>query len=586
MKNNRPSTDGFVPRRPRSQLGELQNTKHPERQIKPIDRSLHTGRTAVTKAGVINRLGVGRKDYNVGEAAKYYDEMRVNRGDLNASLSGIDDEETGRRHHKRRKVARFEGAPEKPRRRRRKKIILAIVIALVVIILAIGGYLVFTVLKAGGNVLQGNLFDIITQTKPLQQDANGRSNFLVVGTSEDDPGHDAGWLTDSILVVSVDQKNKNAYMFSVPRDLYVDYGMACFAGYKNKINGYFNCINDADTPEAEQERLTGMSQFVGDIVGMDIQYAVHVNYTVVRDVINAIGGSITVNIEGNGATPAGIPAGSVMDANFDWKCGASYSQRIANCPPRGHFIDYGPGPQSLDAEHALYLAQSRGDADNWGLAQSDFDRQKNQQKIVIAMKEKALSAGTLTNLGSVTGLINALGSNLRTNIPTDEIRTLMSLATDIPSSSIKTISLIDAEPRLLSTGSPVEGAGSIVFPTAGLFEYGDIQAYIAKKLSSDPVVAEEASISVWNGSGVAGAAQAQADKLTAKNYTVGEIADAPEGEWPAYSVYQITKDKPETGKALAKLYGVTLITSTPPFSVNGDTDYVVIVGPQPTTTGQ
>ncbi len=125
MKNNRPSTDGFVPRRARSQLGELQNMKHPERQIQPIDRSLHTGSNVASKSGVINRLGAGRTDYNIGEAAKYYDENRMNRGnkhsDLSASLSGIDDEETDRRHRKRRrKTPRFEGVPEKPRRRRKR----------------------------------------------------------------------------------------------------------------------------------------------------------------------------------------------------------------------------------------------------------------------------------------------------------------------------------------------------------------------------------------------------------------------------------------------------------------------------------
>ena len=584
MKNDRPSIDGFVPRRPRSRIGELQTLKHPEKETKSIDRSLHTGRSPAS----VKRIGVARSGFALGEAAKEYDDARFNRKDLTESLDGIDDDATSKRDRKRRrKAARFEGAPKKPGRR--KKIIIAIIIAIVVAILAVAGYLVFSALKAGGNVLQGNIFDIV-QTEPLKEDANGRSNFLVIGTSEDDPGHDAGWLTDSIMVVSVDQETKNAYMISIPRDLYVDYELedGCSAGYRGKINAYFNCVSDEDTDQAEQERLTAMRGFVGNIVGLDIQYGVHVNYSVVRDVINAIGGSITVNIEGNGATPAGIPAGSVMDANFDWKCGATQAQRLKNCAPRGHYIDYGPGEQTLDAEHALYLAQARGDAANWGLAQSNFDREKNQQKVLVAIKEKALSAGTLTNLGAVSGLINALGNNLRTNVQTDEIRTLMNLATEMPSEEIRSISLVDAQPQILSTGSPIEGAGSIVFPTAGVYDYSAIQAYIAKSISSDPIVREAANISVLNGSGVGGAAQAEADRLMAANanYTIDEIGDAPDGDFNGISIYQIGTDNPETAKALGAFYGVTPITTAPPFTVIGETDFVVIVGVMPEASGQ
>lgn len=145
-----------------------------------------------------------------------------------------------------------------------------------------------------------------------------------------------------------------------------------------------------------------------------------------RDVVKALDG-ITVTIESRD------PRGQ-MDSNFDWKCKdgnayASLATMKKNCPPNGHFIDYPNGPVKLDAEHALYLAQARGDiAPTYGFEQSNFDREKNQQKILVAIKEKAMSGGTLTNLGKVSGLVDALGNNLRTNFDTSEIRTLMSLS--------------------------------------------------------------------------------------------------------------------------------------------------------------
>jgi anionic cell wall polymer biosynthesis LytR-Cps2A-Psr (LCP) family protein len=415
----------------------------------------------------------------------------------------------------------------------------------------------------------------------LKEDANGRSNFLLVGTSEDDKGHEAGYLTDSIMILSVDQKNKNAYTFSIPRDLFVEYGEACPAGYRGKINSYFICSNDGNDDAAEQDRLTKTRGFIGEIIGMDIQYAAHVNYTVMRDVVNAIGGTIQVNIEGNeGSGPQ--PDIGIMDANFDWKCGKA-SVRKTNCPPDGHFIDFEPGIQTLDAEHALYLAQARGHGQNIGLAQSNFDRERNQQKILVAIREKAMSAGTLTNLGAVTGLIDALGGNLRTNIETKEVRTLMQLGQDIKSENILSIDLYSQDKPIFTTGT-LPGAGSSVYPKAGVGNYTELQKYLAKQLTSNPVVREAAKITVLNGSGVAGVGQTVADTLTDKEFTIDEVGNAPEGTYAAVEIYQIGDGNTATAAKLKELYGVTIKTTAPPVSVTGETDFVIIVGKAPATT--
>jgi anionic cell wall polymer biosynthesis LytR-Cps2A-Psr (LCP) family protein len=555
MKRKQPSLDGFIPRRPYSQLGQLHDSDSiPDVDIaqRQSDRQLHTTDTARQP------IGVPRESQLLG------------RNDIDESLSQIDDddEETGMKGFKKRK--RIDGKVKPPKKV--KRIVKWSIIALVTLLLGIGIFLGVKLLLAGNSIFNGNIFDLL-QSQPLQEDENGRSNFLILGTSEDDPGHPAGMLTDSMMILSVDQTKKNAYMISIPRDLYVDYGRACPAGYQGRINAFFSCISSGTDDAAEQERLNETQELVGEIFDMDIQYGAHVNYTVVRDVIDAIGGEITLTIESR--HPNGI-----LDSNFDWKCGASYNERLANCPPDGHFLQYPNGEVTLDAEHALYLAQARGDrAPTYGLEQSNFDREKNQQKVLVAIKEKAVSAGTLTNIGAVTGLIDALGSNLRTNIQTKELRTLMDLGVSIESSNITSISLIDADPSLLTTG-PVDGA-SVVMPTAGIYEYGDLQAYVAKSISSDPVIREAANISVLNGSGIVGAATEISDELTAKNYTISEVGNAPEGDYEAIEIYQLNDKKSGTADALSKLYGVTIKTDTPPVSVVGETDFVVIVGQDP-----
>lgn len=567
MSRNRDSIDGFIPRRPSSRLGELHQVRNPDAAVKPIDRTLHTtqntqpARHIQTTAAPQAFVGQPRTGREIG------------RDDLESSLRQIDDEQFQEGSKKSRRQRRKDKRASKSTSKTRRIIKWSIIVILIALV-GLVGFLVIKGLNASGNVLQGSIFDLV-QNVPLKEDENGRSNFLLLGTSEDDPGHDAGYLTDSIMILSIDQKNKNAYTFSIPRDLYVEYGEACASGYRGKVNVYFSCVNDGEDDTAEQDRLTKTRAFIGEIVGMDLQYAVHVNYTVMRDVVNAIGGEITVTIDSR--DPRGV-----MDSNFDWKCGRS--NRKVKCPPNGHFIDYPNGPVTIDAEHALYLAQARGDiAPTYGFEQSNFDRERNQQKIIVAIRDKALSAGTLTNLGAVTGLIEALGDNLRTNVETKEVRTLMQLAQDIKSESIVSIDLYSEENPIFTSG-PLPGAGSSVYPRAGVGSYTELQEYLDKQLTSNPIVREGANITVLNGSGVVGAGQAVADTLTEKDFLVDEVSNAPEGTYAAIEIYQIGEGNTATAAKLKEMYNVTIKTTVPPVSVTGDTDFVIIVGKAPATS--
>lgn len=561
MNNKKSSIDGFIPRRPGSQIGERHSNATP---VNDVRRKQLKSEADLQQGAAI---GAPRRGREIGRPTPA---PRTGRSDIDDALRQLD--EPGEKpSHKmsRREKRRWKKEHRSHAQKVRRRIIVTIVLLVVAAALAAGGFLAYKAFKATGNVLNGNIIDLI-QHEPLKKDANGRSNFLILGTSEDDPGHDASYLTDSIMVLSISQDKKDAYMFSIPRDLYVDYGMACSAGYRSKINVYFSCANEGTDDAAEQDRLTKTQAFIGDIVGLDIQYGVHVNYTVMRDVVNAIGGSITLTIDSR--DPRGV-----MDSNFDWKCGASYYTRIKNCPPDGHFIQYANGQVTLDAEHALYLAQARGDiAPTYGFEQSNFDRERNQQKIAVAIRDKALSAGTLTNLGAVTGLVDALGNNLRTNIQTKELRTLMEVAQGIKNENIKSIDLFTEDDPMFTTG-PIDGASS-VYPKAGLYVYTQLRAFLQKQLSSDPFVKETPHVIVLNGSGEVGVAQTVADSLQVKGFTIDDVANAPDGTYQAVEIYQVNAAKTATAAKLKELYNTTIKTTTPPVSVTGETDFVIIVG--------
>lgn len=546
--------DGFIPRRPDRKVGGIISG---EPNKKPDDDE-----------------DAGRPEENeTQKLTMQKNRSGISRSEIDASLSGIDHLEEEREEKKQRR--------KKPVvQSKRKKWLKRAAIALIVVLISIGGYVAYKAIVASGNVFTGSILDVF-QNQPLKQDDNGRSNILILGTSEDDPGHEGASLTDSMMILSVDQNKKNAYMISIPRDLYVKFGQACNAGFAGKINEYFNCVKEGDSVEAVRAALKKEQAFVGEIFGLDIQYGVNLNYTVMRELVKAVGGSITITIESRD------PRGQ-LDSNFDWKCGVgdrkvSRAEVLRRCPPRGHYIDYPNGPVKLDAEHALYLAQARGDlAPTYGFEQSNFDREKNQQKIIKALREKAVSAGVLSDFGKVSAIIDALGNNLRTTFETKEFRTLVSLAQDIKSESIKSISLVDGDNPIMGTGNV--GGISVVRPNAGTYDYSDLRRLLQQKFSSDPVVREAAPIAIFNGSGVAGAAQSESDNLEASRFVVASVGNAPAGNYPPYTLYYVGSDGDGTATRLEQRYKIKITKGKPPVSVGESIEFVLILGPKPTTT--
>jgi LCP family protein required for cell wall assembly len=540
MKKNNTHIDGFVRRRVGRRIGDLHDVKNHESIIENTsnNQEFHTGSSESRQIGSLS------------------DERSLIRSDIDESLKvlGQTEHQTGLEIGKHKKRLNF----------KTKKIIKWTLIVLIVAALSVAGFIGYKVLNAGGNVFTGNIFDVF-KADPLKTDSNGRSNFLIFGTAEDDEGgeHGGKWLTDSIMVLSVDQTNKNAYMLSLPRDLWVKYESACSVGYQGKMNAVYYCASDDG--KDDKAGSSALSSKVSEITGLDIQYYIHLNFTAVIDAVDAVGG-VQVMIEST--DPRGI-----FDDNFDWKC--NY---------KCHMVKYPNGlTPVLDGEHALALARARGASGNtYGLPNANFDREKNQQKILKALREKALSAGTLSNLGTITKLIDALGNNLRTNIESKYIRTIMELASSIKSDDIKSVSLVEAGDMQVKTG--MVGAASSVMPFKGLFDYSGIQEYLSKKITSDPVVIENAEIEVLNGSGKAGRGSEIATELGNEKYNVTNVANAPSVISEQYQIYQIDSSKTKTASKLTEKYGVQILTTKPPISVASTTAFVIIVGPAPSSS--
>lgn len=542
MKKRQSSIDGFVPRRSGEQLGDLHRQTPAQATETIAKRQLHTG---------------DRLEHSLQKE----ESPRLSRSEINASLRDIDqpldDKKLTRRQRRK--------ANKKPMTRRRR-IIKWTIIGILVLMLAAGGYFAFKAFSTGSKIFKGNILDAFTQNVPLKQDSNGRSNILIFGTAEDDEGgqHSGGNLTDSIMVLSVDQTRKDAYMVSLPRDLWVQYAETCTVGNQGKLNAAYFCASDDGTNEDAGSQA--LRTKAGEITGLDVQYSVHMNFKAVVEAVNAVGGvDVTVDSE----DPRGV-----FDPIMDWRCNNQ-------C----HFVDYKQGERAhMDGDHALAFARARNSEGGYGLPRGNFDREKNQQKVLMALREKAVSAGTLTNFGAVTGLMDALGNNLHTNFDAKEIRTLMALGNDIKNDQVKSISLVDEGAELVTTGNV--GGQSIVRPVAGLYDYTAIQAHIREEVSNDPVTKEKAGIEVLNGSQTPGVAQKQADKLNEQGLIVSDVGNAPEGQYDKVAIYQIGTGNPATAAKLKAVYGVEIKATAPPFQVVGDAKFVVVFGADPDASNQ
>ncbi len=453
------------------------------------------------------------------------------------------------------------GPYRKKRRFLNKRFFKRLLKIIIILVILVGLFIGIKALIASSKIFSGNLFGLVAPSQPLKTDANGRSNIVIFGTSEDDSHeHDGASLTDSIMLLSVDQKKKTTTMTSVPRDLWVKYDEGCEFGYQGKINAVYECgAGTSSVDTHSDEGANALRSKVGDVYGLDVQYFVHVNYTALQQSVDAVGG-VDIVIESD--DPRGI-----LDRNFDWECGY-----------KCYYVKYANGPAHLDGKRALMLARARNDAGGYGLAGGNFDREKNQQKILVALRSKAASAGTLANPVATTQLIDSLGDNVRTNFVAGEVKTLMELAQKIKDDKIDRFSLGDEDPGLLTTGN-VNGQ-SVVRPVAGLFDYSQIKTYVLKRLTADAATKEAATVMVLNGSGRPGAASEMGDKLTAQGFNVLEPGNAPVStEYGVVSVYKVSTTKqPATSAKLAKNLKTKVKPGPLPYAMTSPADFVVIVG--------
>jgi len=316
--------------------------------------------------------------------------------------------------------------------------------------------------------------DIVSSDrKALRGEQLGRINILLVGLAgKNYPGAN---LTDSIIVASVNPKTYQTALLSVPRDLYVQ--IPDTNSY-TKINALYARSQDKD--KSGKSGADDLKKVITDITGQSIDYYIALDFDGFKQIIDELGG---IRIQ--------VP----KDLHDERYPGPNYSYET---------FDIKQGLYTLDGDIALKFARTRHDEDG------DFGRAYRQQIILESARSKAFSLETILNIPELNNLLDTLGEHLRTDIPLDELNSIIDLIKKIDTHTTVNYVLDAGKTDSVMAVSHVSLGGVrafILIPRTGDYDeikdisknIFDLELLSRKKAA---VKLENASVSIVNESGV------------------------------------------------------------------------------------
>lgn len=264
---------------------------------------------------------------------------------------------------------------------------------------------------------------IATVAKTDLRETDGRTNILILGSDHRVSGAESGRgvLTDTIMVASIGRVDNDVVLISLPRDLWVKSP----DGYVGKINAVY--ANSADGEGAKNLRAV-----IQDVLGVPIHYHVMVSFDLFKEIVDILGG-VNVTVD-NTFTDYAYP---IENREAD-KCGRSEDEikkmteegksDLEKFPCRYEKITFTQGAQTMNGDTALKFVRSRHGDNNEG---TDFARSRRQQKIIMAIKQQALSIKTLVNPIKLKELYESYASNTDTDVDLGAVNSFYLLSQQI-----------------------------------------------------------------------------------------------------------------------------------------------------------
>lgn len=406
--------------------------------------------------------------------------------------------------------------------------------------------------KAPENILKrlGNF--VFQRDVVLAGEKNDRINILLMGMGG--AGHDGPYLTDTIIIASVRPSTGEVAMISIPRDL----------GVRIPGHGWYKINHASAFGEAERQSWGGAfaTEVVEKTFDLDIHYYVRVDFKAFEEIIDEMGG-VKVDIDR-----------TFTDTEFP-DVNNGYQE-----------LTFHQGLEAMQGERALQYARSRHGNNGEG---SDFARARRQQKVILAMKEKALSFETLANPVRINNIIGTLDTHITTNMDFSDIIALLKIAREVNTDNISTLVLDSSPNGFLVNGSSPTGA-FILSPVTGNFEsinetIEEIFSYEPAKVVNDTPKQETpaftpAGIEIQNGTWQAGLAARTKAQLETINFSIATLGNTSERPQAKSAIVKLS-DEPLTDvlQGLGAELNIPIKSSLPEGVTPGTgSDIIVILG--------
>jgi len=343
-------------------------------------------------------------------------------------------------------------------------------------------------------------------------------NVLILGIGG--AGHDGSLLTDTIILASVDMKEKKVGMLSIPRDLAYPIG--------NNQYEKINVVHAYEEQDHPGEGSIRTAEKLSAFLDVPIDHVIRIDFRGFEALVDTIGG-IKVNVE-NSFTDSSYPAG-----DNEWQV-----------------VSFKKGLQQIDGARALKYTRSRHGNNGEG---SDFARSRRQQLVIEAIRDKLISLNTLADPGKLAKLYSTITNNIQSDMsPWDVIR-LAPLAEQFSSKNITN--------HVLTTGNNGQLNSALINGAYMLFPKNNDWSTI-KSLAQNPfqssadVKAEVAAatqpmahVELRNGTFRTGLASLVSDKLEFSGFETVKLGNAVRRGYADSIIFDLTNGaKPEE---LAKL---------------------------------
>jgi polyisoprenyl-teichoic acid--peptidoglycan teichoic acid transferase len=243
-------------------------------------------------------------------------------------------------------------------------------------------------------ILPSSLPSASPSPSPSATPAVPRQNVLIIGVDQG-IGRNT-FLTDTMIVVSLDPVGRTVSMISIPRDM-VDVPLPDGRTFRGKINGLLSFArhHPKQFPGSDGSGQDVLMGALGTLLGLQIDHYAQVNLGGFIRVVDTLGG-VDVNVA-------------------DGFCDPTYHEYGY---PNGFAIS--AGRHHLNGQQALAFARVRKAA-----GESDFTRAGRQQELLSAVRDRVKAGGFLSD---PIGLLRALGQTVETNIPRKLVPDLAAVA--------------------------------------------------------------------------------------------------------------------------------------------------------------